>query len=223
MAGLASGCASGTAWWICPCSRIACPETRHPPWRSRHSMGSSHWAGRCGRRRGARCRRCWWTTRARRPTTTSPRSGWFGPSIRATTWTSIHRWNMPPISGRCSVRTGTPFFPTGGICPLVITAGPAASWSAAPRSAARTGRPAAAMTIRWKARPGPSTSSWRWDSSPGRAMTWGHRSPSTTPVTTSSAWCWSTTGAPATSSAGSTSRWARSSASRSPRRYRPGW
>ena len=113
---------------------------------------------------------------------------------------------------------------TGSTCRSATTAGPAPSWSPAPPVV----RPCGQRQPRRRAPVfGPSA---RLDieaevgfvvgvpTALGRARAGGPTSP-----TTSSAWCWSTTGRPATSRPGSTSRSARSSASRSPPRSRRGW
>ena len=67
-----------------------------------------------------------------------------------------------------------------------------------------------------------STSSWSWGSWSASRRQPGVRSRSARPPTTSSGSSWSTTGRPATSRCGSTSRWARSSASPSPPPCPPG-
>ena len=148
----------------------------------------------------------------------SCRSAW------ATTSTSTPRSSTHPTSGACSARTPSRCCPTGATCRSATTGAPAPWSSRARRCAARTAssRPPSRTARPRSGRRGGWTSSSSWASSPGPAARSARRSPPPRRASGSSASCSSTTGAPATYSAGSTNRSVRSWASRSPPRSRPG-
>ena len=141
-----------------------------------------------------------------------------------TTSTSTPPSSTPRTSGGSSARTPRRSRPTGSTSRSATTAGPARSRCPAPTSSGPRGS-AGARTARADVR-AVGAAGHRGRGRLRRRRAVHARHPGARPRTggsTSSACCWSTTGARGTSRRGSTSRSGRSWASRSSPRCRPGW